>query len=281
MLKNGLGLVLQYVVKTDFEQWRKPIMTIDRSTRAGATKGAKSSSQLLLDAIRSVPIRSSKLEEVNYKSTRYAIQIYENIMEHDVSEISEIVTSGLITGMLFRVGRGQHVDQRFNRLVVHFVREILVLVSISQNQESMALEATNDATATKKGRKKRKFQRGDEVSKAIQDGDVVEISTLAIQEQKTDIRSVSTTLHSQGVTGLFLQCILSADDVELVSEAMSGLSLLYFPCIVSYICNESIMGKICFYCLTRYDCFFPGLSLVCEVMVVLSARVIPPNSSVQ
>ena len=266
MLKNGLGLVLQYIVKTDFEIWRKPVITVKRDTRVGTSTESKSSSHLLLDAIRTVPMRASKLEEVNFKSTRYAVQIYGNIMEHDLSEISEIVTSGLISGMLFRVGRGQHIDQRFNRLVVHFVREILVLVSISQNQENMALDVSSQAIPVKlRKSKKRKFQRGDEVSKAILEGNVKEVSTLAAPEHKTDIRSVSATLHSQGVTKLFLQCILGADDVELVSEAMTGLSLLHFPCIVSDICTASVLGKICFYCLTRYDCFFPGLSLICEV----------------
>lgn len=274
MLRNGLGLVLQYIVKTDFELWRKPIMTVKRGTRTGNRTSSKSSSHLLLGAIRSAPMKASKLEEVNYKSTRYAIQIYENIMEYDISEISEIVTSGLISGMLFRVGRGQHIDQRFNRLVVHFVREILVLVSISQNNESMALESTSCEIGSKR-RKRKKFQRGDAVTKALEEGNIVEVSTLAPVEHKTDIRSVSTTLHSQGVTGLFLQCILGADDVELVSEAMAGLSLLHFPCIVADVCSESVMGKICFYCLTRYDCFFPGLSLVCEVMlhsIIISDR---------
>jgi hypothetical protein len=269
MLKNGLGLILQYIVKTDFELWRKPIMTVKRGTRHSGTSASKSSSHILLDAIRAVPMRASKLEEVNYRSTRYAVQIYENIMEHDLSEISEIVTSGLISGMLFRVGRGQHIDPRFNRLVVHFVREILMLVSISQNHESMALDGgSHDATLAGKHHrgKKRKFQRGDEVTKALQEGNLIEVSTLTVAEQKMDLRSVSTTLHGQGVTKLFLQCILSADDVELVSGAMTGLSLLHFPCIVGDICSENAMGKICFYCLTRYDSFFPGLSLVCEVI---------------
>lgn len=268
MLSNGLGFVLQYIVKTDFELWRKPIMTMKRGSRGGGSKGTKSSSALVLEAIRTVPVRASKVDEVNFKSTKYAVQIYENILEQDLSEISEIVTSGLISGMLFRVGRGHHIDQRFNRLVVHFVREILVLVSISQNQDTMALVASAKTRIISKHtkQKRRKFIRGDEVIKALQDGNVVEVSTLAGPEQKTDIRSVSTTLHSQGVTGLFLQCMLSAEDVELVSEAMAGLSLLYFQCIVSDICNEAVLGKICFYCLTRYDCFFPGLSLVCEVV---------------
>lgn len=265
MLKHGLGLVLQYIVKTDFELWRKPIMAVTKSSRTGVSKETRSSSQLLLEAIRAVPMKASKLEEVNYKSTRYAVQIYENVIDHDSSEISEIVTSGLISGMLFRVGTGQHIDQRFNRLVVHFIREILIIVSITQNQDSIALEAAPSRFVPGNKKKKRKFQRGDEVTKAIEDGNVVEISTLEAPVQKTDVRSVSTTLHSQGVTGLFLQCILGADDVELVSEAMAGLSLLSFSCIVSNICNENVMGKICFYCLTRYDCFFPGLSLVCEV----------------
>jgi hypothetical protein len=282
MLSHGLGLVLQYVVKTDFELWRKPVMMVKKSARTtGGDSKRADGAKIVLEAVRNLSSRGPKIDEVNFKSTRIAVQIYEHVMEHSIAEIAEIVSSGLITGMLFRVGRGQNIDPKFNGLVVHFVREILVIVSIADSREHMALVSASAVESPQAGGdhkgakrrthgKKRKYCRGDEVVKAISDGNVVEVSTLDDGPHGTDIRSISTTLHSQGVTRLFLNCIVNGDDVDLVSAALSGLSLLHFQSILNDVAKEDVMGKICFYCLTRYDCFFPGLTLVCEVRALLT-----------
>jgi hypothetical protein len=298
MIHNRLALVLHYIVKTDFELWRK---APGSGARHAAGPGPRNGAALVLNAIRHTASKKVKIEDVNYKSTKIAVQIYESVMEYDVGQVEEILTSGLISGLLFRVGKGNNVDPKFNRLAVKFVREILVLVSMAQNAESIALTGAKghdsasvgsdimalemDGDAEDGSVHSGNLRRSGSVSKSIgishsnsekklngtrqaSEPQGPSTGTAAKQETtKVDLRSISAALHAQGITSLFLRCVQEGDDIELLSHAFGGLGLMRFETIKGDICNESIVGKICFYAMNKHDCFYSGLSIVCEVHV--------------
>jgi hypothetical protein len=295
MVHNRLALVLHYIVKTDFELWRK---SPGSSARQATGPSPRNGAALVLNAIRHTASKKVKIEDVNYKSTKIAVQIYESVMEYDVGQVEEILTSGLISGLLFRVGKGNNVDPKFNRLAVKFVREILVLVSMAQNAESIALTGAKGREFASLGGNTVVLEADEELDEAsVHSGslrrsgstlkhsgsekrlsgarqvDVKGSSYDAVAKETTvDLRSISAALHAQGVTNLFLRCVQEGDDIELLSHAFGGLGLMRFETIKGEICNESIVGKICFYAMNKHDCFYSGLSIICEVSVMYPSR---------
>jgi len=162
LVKYDLGVALQYVVRTDFEVWNKHIVPFKSKTtldyamqdreesavgRLQSTKNfdynkdsGKSHAKLARSLIQTRKGTSKKNEDVNFTMARLAVQIYENVISHNVRIIPDISASGLIPGLLFRVGKGANKDYRFCQLLIHFIFELVTLVSIhytSNDKEKM------------------------------------------------------------------------------------------------------------------------------------------------
>jgi len=274
LLHHDLNIALQYVVRTDFELWRKSLDTYKRrpqSSHGGSSGGGSSGSiggrpqtsgmQSTLSAIRGIrQTRTRKTEDINYKTTRLVVLIYENVLKLGVHVIGGIVSSGLISGLLFRVGKGKNIDKRFHKLVIHFLFQILVKVALDQPVHNRPMSVIGIAP------RQSEYTRGGSRRSVASARIAAMGSNLASKTEAVTVRTVSNKLHAQGVTDLLIFC-LEGDDYEVVADAMTSLASMHFPVIKNKVINEYILGKICGYSLTRRDCFFSGLALVCEAIM--------------
>lgn len=288
LMDHDLTIALQYVVKTDFELWRKPLETYKRPQSSSGSSSVISLSQSLTQDSRSSPsrprtssapltrrvtngtqntlnaireIKTNKLkkqfEDINFKSTRLVVMIYENVMRGlGIQVIGGIVSSGLISGLLFRVGKGKNIDKRFHKLVTRFIYLLLVKVATEQPPNLRPMSVVG--LVPPQGQYSRAGSRRSTAP-------VHHFVTMIKQKvEPTSVRLVSHKLHAQGVTDLMIVC-LDGEDYEIVSDAMVSLASMHFPCIKQHVLREQTLGKICGYTLARKDCFFAGLALVCEV----------------
>lgn len=318
LLEHDLNISLQYIVRTDFELWRKTIDTYKRSQSAasassGVTSNSISSTQLVspstelfhrthhsqsmfnnsnsgtysstsqinptpqriasapvsrtnknsgtqntINAIRNIK-NNNKLakqyEDINFKSTRLVIMIYENLLKLGIHVVGNIVSSGLIQGLLFRVGKGKNIEKRFHKLVTHFIYLLLIKVATSQPPSLRPMSVIGILPPdgyTRAGTRR-------------PSAPIAKYVTMINQKiEPITVRTVSNKLHAQGVTDLMINC-LDGEDYEIVSKSIISLASMNFQCIKQLILKEQTLGKICGYTLARKDCFFAGLALVCEV----------------
>jgi hypothetical protein len=292
LMDHDLNIALQYVVKTDFELWRKSLetykrpqsssgpsaspsvfslshsMTQDssrsspsrpRTTSAPLTRRLTNGTQNTLNAIREIKTNKLKkqFEDINFKSTRLVVMIYENVMKGlGIQVIGGIVSSGLISGLLFRVGKGKNIDKRFHKLVTRFIYLLLVKVATEQPPNLRPMSVVG--LVPPQGQYTRAGSRRPTAP-------IHKFVTMIKQKvEPTSVRLVSNKLHAQGVTDLMIVC-LDGEDYEIVSDAMVSLASMHFSCIKQHVLREQTLGKICGYTLARKDCFFAGLALVCEV----------------
>ena len=260
-LENNLGVALQYVVRTDFELWRKVKTHSARPNTTGSSRSKKKSgTQATLDAIRgSTGKKIRKVDDINYKTTRLVVLIYENIMKLGLNVVSNIVSSGLISGLLFRVGTGNNIDRRFLRLVTHFLYLLLVMVALEYPFHARPLAMVRHS-------KPKVYTRaGNHDLEDGEDGDddasFASNKSLSAVQEAVDIRSVSNQLHVQGVTQLLIS-VIEGDEYECVSDSLTSLSAMSFQVIKTNVMKETVLHKICHYTLLRSDCFFEGLQLL-------------------
>jgi hypothetical protein len=265
MLNNDLGIALQSVVRTDYEIWRKPLSQT-RVTNANDYKphkdtGTKSSSSRIngtLLAIRNHHNQRSKVDDINFKTTRLVVQIYENVLAIGLHVVGDIVASGLVAGLLFRVGKGKNTDKRFLKLVVHFIYLLLVKVAIEQPSYNRPMSVISMV------QKPLSYARaGSSV------GGKKVVSSVGNTALKTDIRTISNKFHAQDVTELLIDC-LENEDYEIIKEAMTSLATMQFSVIKGSIINITVLNKLALYATTRQDCFFSGLDLICDVSIIHS-----------
>lgn len=282
-MENNLGVALQYVVRTDFELWRKmQPATAGRPQTTGSSRTSKkqSGTQATLDVIRgNAGKKTRKLDDINFKTTRLVVLIYENVMKLGLHVVGNIVSSGLISGLLFRVGTGKNVDRRFLRLVTHFLYLLLVMVAMeypfharpmSMVRQSKPKAYTRGGGGMSKGRGEEGEDDDEDMSPTF--SNVSE--SLNVVHEAIDIRSVSNKLHVQGVTQLLVFC-LEGDEYDCISDAMTSLAAMSFQVIKSSVMKENILHKICHYTLLRSDCFFEGLQLLGHALILPPSEYFP------
>lgn len=256
LLENYLDVSLQYVIRTDFQLWRKPLDSLhslqspSKSGVGAAASGSASGSPKKLNVTLSVILqglntpKSRKLEDINFKVARLVVLIYENALRLGVHVVGNIVSSGLITGFLFRVGRGKNIDKRFHKLLVHFVYTLMVKVAMETPIRPMAiLDIVQPKAYTRVGQRRRPPSPPPSLKPINQ------------KKEPVNVRTVTNKLHAQGVTELFVNC-LDGEDYELVPYALIGLATMHFGTIRGVLMKESILGKISSYSIARKDCFF-------------------------
>jgi hypothetical protein len=224
-----------------------------------------------LNAIREIKTNKLKkqFEDINFKTTRLVVMIYEHVMRGlGIQVIGGIVSSGLISGLLFRVGKGKNIDKRFHKLVTRFIYLLLVKVATEQPPNLRPMSVVG--LVPPQGQYTRAGSRRPTTATATGAAGIQRFVTMIKPKQEpTSVRLVSHKLHAQGVTDLMIVC-LDGEDYEIVSDAMVSLASMHFPCIKPHVLREQTLGKICGYTLARKDCFFAGLALVCEVQLSLS-----------
>lgn len=162
MMENGLDIVLQYLVRTDFELYRKKNakssfgkkaekdMAVNSDGTICHTSNKKKSERtpgtlMALDLIRKPLKAASRSEDINLTIAKIALSIYEGIMEHKVTVIGEIVSSGLIPALLHRVGKGVHVDKHFCKLLTRFLSRLL-RSAVTANAKALQEDIEDEST---------------------------------------------------------------------------------------------------------------------------------------
>lgn len=296
MIDHGLGSALQYLVKTDFLLFRKKHVKVSgkESEKQIETMKKKKYKRLSIQDSGERPTRTllalsvingkdtsagGSNDEINYFATKSAINTFENIMQHRVDIISEIVTSGLLPALLFRVGVGVERDVRFNKLMVSFLFNMLKTIVLEQEKKGAVAMTQKRISSLAILPRERKFVRHGQSIEEVKVGGTKTSGnksgggklfstnrggpTVAV----TDMRAVSNTMHAQGVTSVLLQSIFT-DDISLVKEAILCISVLSFSVIEEELTKEENVRRIIFLLNNRSEVgFFPLLSLFVEIIL--------------
>ena len=279
LLHHDLMVALQYLVRTDFELFRNrasndPVSqakTIERQRRYNSVFTDKRSLPTLM-ALSTVKSQETdgghKSDEFNFSMCAMAIEMYENIIEVKQEVIVGIVSSGLIPALLFRVGSGIDLDIRVNKMVVRFLHKLLLKVTFGQYQHNRKINLCNMLTKPQKyargvlkdaDKDKRKVKILVEQSKLLN----VELDKLT---ETHDLRMITTTMRAQGVVALFINSIKREKEDALIREAILALSCFKFSCIRDDIYDSDTIGRICYLTIMRQECYYPGLSIICEAI---------------
>jgi hypothetical protein len=326
MIDHNLDIVLQYIVRTDFELFRRKVKKrVNRDSvknkKAEKGGGSKTPDQRSIGTLMAVTLiqrpakGTNRSEDINLTIARVALNIYEGIMEHKIAIIGEIVSSGLIPALLFRVGKGVSVDKHFCKLLTRFLNNMLRKVLFeAQNVEKQRIQARLDrqeaAEAARNGTgigsgagsvsaesddgassleggasmdvllediKREEMEETASIlshasvtSKAVKQGAKhgSTVSKFKSMISGAEIRTVSHTLHAQGVTDMFANAIINSEDNEVVADAIQALGMLTFDAVHDGIGHNLVLiGRICLLTNNRMDCFLPGISLTCSVIM--------------
>lgn len=212
------------------------------------------------------------MEDINFKMTRLVILIYENVLKLGIHVIGDIVSSGLISGLLFRVGKGDNVDKRFLKLVNHFIYLLLVKLTLTQDSSERSMAVCDIAPPEVYCRAgdvslDEEAAEGSGVGRLRKDGSARQPITNRLLKEKNEpvtIRTVTNKLHVQGVTELLITS-LDSEEYDIIGDTLVSLASMHFRTIKASIMTEKVLGKITGYAQTRRDCFYSGLALASEV----------------
>lgn len=334
LLKNSLGISLQYIVRTDFELFRRVVdpsrsaalkhrrhpsssslpsspapssflsarslsssqsptrthtSSSSRHNQSPSSRKGNLTVNLVRDSINQV-VSSKSIEDINFKLTRLVILIYENVLKLGIHVIGDIVSSGLMSGLLFRVGKGENIEKRFFKLVNHFIYLLLIklCLTLDSSERSMAvIELAPPEVYTRGGNKssdlgdlpgtsRRKHTISSSISSPSSPSSpaiLTDITNKLVKDQSEPItiRTVTKKLHVQGVTELLIHS-LDSDDYDVIRDSLVSLASLHFPTIKSLILVEKVLGRITGYTHTRRDCFYSGLALIADVCLDSSSH---------
>jgi hypothetical protein len=333
LLKHYLGVSLQYIVRTDFELYRKafdPIRSPVKQRRhpssssmplsphrgssmgdsdsLGSPGGRSVSSSgsrsafhspstsrrtgnytvtLVRNSLHTV-ISTKTMEDINFKMTRLVILIYENVLRLGIHVIGDIVSSGLISGLLFRVGKGDNIDKRFLKLVNHFVYLLLIKLTLTQDPTERSMAVTDLSPPQRYTRAGGKLLNDgdDDESGGRGEGSgsmsgakrklTAQITNKLLKEKNepVTVRTVTNKLHVQGVTELLITS-LDSDEYDIIGDTLISLASMHFQTIRALIITERVLGKITGYAHTRRDCFYSGLALTADVSPSSPPSLIP------
>ena len=309
MLRSGLGIAMQYLVRTDFLLFRKKTVETISDREKGSDMTVSSTKVRLLglqkkknktDAgidrsvgtlmalalvMPEIPNDRSRNADINIFATECALSLYEDILQHRLDLVSELVSSGMIPALLSRVGRGHMINERFNKPVLRFIRSLLVKVMVAQSHrgEYLPLVSLTQPWGVYSIQSRPFCKMGSlfiektEVDYTNLPPDLVEMlenqSSQLRPNGLLDIRIITNTLQSQGVTALFLSNLrmyLNNSQSEAIDSVIC-LSLLSFSVVVKDLIQTDTLRRLLN---MESVCFFPTLSLLCQVQFSskLSAR---------
>ena len=275
LLHHDLMVALQYLIRTDFDAYRNhstsdPVSqakSIEKQRRQDSVFTDKRSLPTLM-ALATVKTQqiggNSKADDVNFSMCSMAVEMYENVIDVKLEVIVGIVSSGLIPALLFRVGSGIDLDIRVNRMVVRFLNKLLLKVTFGQPHHSRKISLCHMLT------KPEKYARG-----VLRDADKDKRKVTMLIGQNNhgkeytlthDLRMITTTMRAQGVVELFINSIKREKEDQLMKEAILALSSFKFSCIREDIYDSETISRICHLTISKQDCYYPGLSILCEAI---------------
>jgi hypothetical protein len=329
MLDNGLGPALQYLVRTDFNLFRPKVKGKQAGGGGGDDRealremaakfktkklsvldsGERSSSTLLfLKMLKPDLSKNSgaKHDDINLTVTKYVCNLYENIFTNDTIVIAELVGSGLVPALVFRVGKGRDRDLRFNKFVIHFLHQLFLQVTLAQPHRGNAMsQFKSSVDGGGFGAKRGWFcPRGvgggvgavDAVAAptaapttaaapttttttttTMEEGadTVAAIHTRRMKEQSTDLDIVSNTLYAHGVAELLFATLRSPmlEDPLVVRECITTLAMMRYGVYNDTAILEENRDALFLIYRTRSDCLYQFLFILCEMIQCTDARI--------
>lgn len=301
MISRGLGIAMQYLVRTDFLLFRRKTtsdlelvgddMTVYamKSRLVGLQRGKVHKKKAMDRTVGTLMALSlvmpevhhekSKNAEINIFTTESVLRMYTVMLSYKLDLVSELVSSGMVPALLIRVGKGHMINERYNKPVMSFLHSLLVKVMVAQPHrgELMAMILLGQPWGVYHYKQRPFCRLGNlflpvpVVDPSCLPTDLLDmlshpvLSTQLRPNGLLDIRVISNTLRAQGVTELFFTNLRSAGatvPVE-VADSVKCLSLLVFPVIAKEICETNVLRK-----LLNMDsvCFFPTLSLLVDII---------------
>ena len=265
LLRNDILPMLQYLIRTDFNIFRRSERKDPAALAAEIRKKLASKSMLAdkrslptLMAVATVKPQSStyvKTDDINFGVTMQSIHIYEHLVNAKPDVVVSIISSGFIPALLFRVGYGPDLDIRLNITAVSFLESVLLRVCLSQPRYGRKISLVGTLA------KPKTYLRGPFVEQQKQ----VDYTTGSTK----DLGLITRTVRAQGVVSLFISSMRRTEHQELIRKALLGLSYLHFPTIAADIYGPENISRICHLTKTKQDCFFAGLALVCDAILYL------------
>ena len=281
LLKNKLSIALQYLIRTDFMLYRKKANRGADTTSVNKSIKKEKHKRLSIQDTGERPIRTlqaltlvkpkapieTRSDEINYFATSSSVKIYENIMNYKMEIIPEIISSGLLSALLFRVGKGSERDYRMNKLMLNFFHNLIMKVIFlyyGKNHpdvfHSMSLSAIYPLPKV--------YVRYGEIcpQKFALPAEVLHNVTYGKYNKLNDLRATCNSLQAQGVISL-LYSNLSGEDGDNVKVAITSLSLMSFGSFRDEALLPDNLHKLFSVTSYRNDCFIAGLSVICALIL--------------
>jgi len=248
---------------------------------------------------------AAKHDDINLTVTKYVCNLYQNIFRYDTVVIAELVGSGLVPALVFRVGKGTDRDLRFNKFVTHFLHELFYQVTIAQPHRGHHMSQFKSGVENGGGGSKRSFYwpRGlaappppapvevelDEESRiaaakeaaakaasqaSTTGDDVAAVHARRMKEQSTDLNVVSNTLYAHGVVDLLFATLRAPllEDPIVVREGIATLAMMKYSVYNDTAVIEENRDALFLIYRTRSDCFYQFLFVLCEMIQCTDAR---------
>jgi hypothetical protein len=281
MLKHDLAVSLQYLVRTDFTLYRKrgdgvsdtnmkaAINELRKKTKklSFQDSGNRSDATLMALAIINPPNKKGSnkaTEETNIFATKSVVTIYENILDVRGEVISDIISSGLLPALIYKVGFGTEKDYRYMKIAVQFVFSIVTRVISIGATKGVHLALLSSLSP----RSVPVVPIGeiDPLSPSAQAQTQTHPSEIrAKMASTTDLRLISNTFHVQGITDILVVAMAYTDDSSVVQKALTCLAILDFQVIKQPLYETLNVNRIFSHCISRVEWHYPALSLIIQV----------------
>ena len=247
LMECDLPSCLQLLVKTNYALLRRSTVALSQvkiSSPQGKNgkKGKKDDrplqTRMALALVRPQQSAATRTDDINFSTTQKAIEIYEALICHRPEIIANMVSSGLIPALLFRVGTGQETDWNFNRLVVNFMDTILMTVAQAQSDDDLLI-----GLIPTHGRLSFYATLAYEEDESKSAKKLVESLRAKVASYK-DIRLVSNTLAAHGLVDVLLAALSRHEEPQMVACALRCLSLLKFSSFSSKMYNSDVLLRL-------------------------------------
>lgn len=288
LLKHELEVALQYLVRTDFTLFRRKVAASDSADGRGKSRGgggvkkkhrrlnvqdSGDRSAATLSTLSMIRSRGREGggggDDVNFFVTKSTVQMYESILDCRIETVSEIVSSGLISALLFRVGPGADKDIRYMTMLVGFVYHLMLRVVFAQTDRGARMCVLGHWP------KQTQYAPLNYTSCVARPATPAGPATPSASFPKhlrakvaasTDLRAISCLLQAQGVVELLLLALSVPDNLTIVLQAVTALSCISFNVLRSDVCAPPHMDRILSLIPSRHECYFPVLSILCEII---------------
>ena len=270
MEECGLATCLQLIVKTNYALMRRSagamqsskVMKPKKDKKTGKIDNRPMPTQMALALVRPQQSAATRNEDVNFSTTKMALEIYQELIVHQPEIIAALISSGLIPALLFRVGNGPQTDWRFNKIVTHFVYLMMMQIADAQPDKDMLISLI----ALQKERLPFYATLAFEADESRAAAKLVESLRAKVASYK-DIRLTSDTMAAHGLTDALVAAIYHHEEPHVMAECLRCLALMKFSAIADAIYKQEVLLRLVSL-FQRSDCMYSVLSIVLDAVLL-------------